>query len=102
MPASGHDIATLRSRFTASVGSLHPRLGARLRRQPPVIHVLEAADGITLGIRARQQWLSLRSYPLLAAQGIELPALLERESRAAGIPLGECQVDVRQWPGGRA
>ncbi len=96
------EIATLRPRFAASVAGQRTRVGALFRRPQPVVHVLDATDGITVGIRAQRQWLSLRTYPALNVLGIEMPALVERECRAAGIAVTDVQVDVRHWPGGRA
>lgn len=67
-------------------------------RSKVVVYSLDTPDGLAIGIRQKQAWLALRTHPPLALLSTSLPAMLRRESRAAGLNLDDCRVQALQWP----
>lgn len=96
--AQGWRIKQLQTRFVASYNALP---GKPFRRAGQAIYALTAADGLTIGIRRRNEWLALRTHPSLSQLGTELEIMLQRDCAIAGLRLEDCTVHPMTWPTGR-
>jgi hypothetical protein len=67
------------------------------KRSKRVVFSLDTPDGLTIAIRNAEQWLALRTHPPLDLLGADLPAMLRRECRAAGLLLDDCQIQTLPW-----
>lgn len=67
------------------------------KRAKPVIFSLDTPDGLSIAIRNAEQWQALRTHPPLALLGSDLPAMLRRECRAAGLLLEDCRIEALPW-----
>lgn len=69
------------------------------KRSQQVVFSLDTPDGLTIAIRNAEQWLALRTHPPLTLLATDLPAMLRRECRAAGLLLDDCQIQTLPWLG---
>lgn len=85
----------IQTRFVRSFNALrsHP-----FRRQNTAVYCLNAPDGLTIGIHGARQWQALRTHPPLRLLGADLPTMLRRDCRAAGVPIEGCRVHSLSWP----
>lgn len=91
----GWQLAKIQTRFVQRLNAERRNL---LSRQKFVVYSLDTPDGLTIGIRNTQEWLALRTHPPLALLGTELPVMLRRDCRAAGLSLDDCRMRALQWP----
>ncbi len=82
---------------TRFVRSFNAERSHFLRRPKLVVYSLDTPDGLTIGIRNTQEWLSLRTHPPLAILGSPLPAMLRRDCQATGLALDDCRIQSLQW-----
>lgn len=94
----GWRIKQIQTRFVASFNALR---GKPFRRAGQAIYTLAETDGLTIGIRRRDEWLALRTHPSLSQLGTELATMLQRDCAAAGLRLEDCTVHPLTWPSGR-
>lgn len=86
---------TIQTRFVRSFNAWRTNPFSRAKF---VVYSLDTPDGLSIGIRHRRQWLALRTHPPLALLGTELPTMLRRECRAAGLHLEDGQPQALPWP----
>ena len=87
-------LANIQPRFVRSFNGWRSNPFKRAR---PVIFSLDTPDGLTIAIRNAQQWQALRTHPPLALLGSDLPAMLRRECRLAGLLLEDCRIEALPW-----
>lgn len=93
----GWRIKQLQTRFVASFNGL-PR--KPFPRPGQAIYALAEADGLTIGIRRREEWQALRTHPSLSQLGTELNVMLQRDCTAAGLRLEDYRIHPLTWPVG--
>ena len=91
----GWQLAKIQTRFVQRLNAERSNL---LSRPKCVVYSLDTPDGLTIGIRNTQEWLALRTHPPLALLGSQLPAMLRRDCRAAGVSLDDCRRQTLHWP----
>ena len=91
----GWRLGKLQTRFVRSLNGARSKLFSRSKVD---VYSLDTPDGLTIGIRHKQEWLALRTHPPLALLAASLPAMLRRESRAAGLNLTDCRLQELLWP----
>lgn len=91
-----HDwqLAKIQTRFVRGFNNWRSNPFKRSQR---VVFSLDTPDGLTIAIRNAEQWLALRTHPPLKLLGADLPAMLRRECRAAGLLLEDCQIQTLPW-----
>jgi hypothetical protein len=87
-------LAKIQTRFVRGFNSWRSNPFKRSKR---VVFSLDTPDGLTIAIRNAEQWLALRTHPPLDLLGADLPAMLRRECRAAGLLLDDCQIQTLPW-----
>lgn len=91
----GWQLGKIQTRF---VQRLNAERSNSLSRRKCVVYSLDTPDGLTIGIRNTEEWLALRTHPPLALLGAQLPAMLRRDCRAAGVNLDDCRTQTLRWP----
>ncbi|MGV0975744.1 MAG: hypothetical protein ACOYBO_07430 [Azonexus sp.] len=99
--AGGHGwrIGKIQTRF---VSGINARLVPWRKQARNAVYSLETSDGLTIGIRSAGAWLALRTHPPLRLLGTDLPAMLRRDCRVAGIAVEDCRIHALRWPPGRS
>jgi hypothetical protein len=99
--ASGYGwrIGKIQTRF---VSGINARLAPWRKQARNAVYSLETSDGLTIGIRSAGVWRALRTHPPLSLLGTDLPAMLRRDCRAAGIAVDDCRMHALTWPLGRS
>lgn len=87
-------LAKIETRF---VRSLNGWRSNPFKRTKPVIFSLDTPDGLSIAIHNAEQWQALRTHPPLALLATDLPAMLRRECRLAGLLLEDCRIESLPW-----
>lgn len=95
----GWQIGKIQTRF---VSGINARLAPWRKQARNAVYSLETSDGLTIGIRSAGVWRALRTHPPLSLLGTDLPAMLRRDCRAAGIAVDDCRMHTLTWPLGRS
>lgn len=92
----GWTLGAVRPRFVACMNA---RSANPFQKSGDEIFTLASSDGLTLAIRDKQQWRSLRTHPPLTLLGTDLPTLLRRDCRAAGLQVEDFRVEKLEMKG---
>jgi hypothetical protein len=95
----GWRIGKIQTRFVSGIDA---RLASWRKQAGNAVYSLETSDGLTIGIRSAGVWRALRTHPPLRLLGTDLPAMLRRDCRAAGIAVEDCRIHALPWPQGRS
>jgi hypothetical protein len=91
-------IGKIQTRF---VSGINARLATWRKQARNAVYSLETSDGLTIGIRSAGVWRALRTHPPLRLLGTDLPAMLRRDCRVAGVAVEDCRIHALPWPLGR-
>jgi hypothetical protein len=90
----GWQLAKIQTRF---VRCLNDWRRNPFKRSKLFIFSLDTPDGLTIAIRNAEQWQTLRTHPPLAMLATDLPAMLRRECRVAGLLFEDYRIEPLPW-----